>query len=231
MSKSSSSETSTEEIPAQLLPIEKNYESRLRTILTNIVKMLTERNLLKLENLDKNTKKITSIKTDDNIYRINLDLPENHVYGKNNNEMIIRIINQKIKNYSKTSTIAEFINQFKNHPKIIVVLSISTKIRQLIQNDKTSPFTEIFLEKELLINIVDHVSVPKHIVLSAEMSKKVLEDYHIKKKEIPKILLNDPISRYYNVKPGQIFKIIRPSETTCTAPYYRMVVKGLMKES
>lgn len=190
MSKNLSSETSTDntenEIPAQLLPIEKNYENKLKTILTNTVKMLTERNLLKSENFEKNIKKITSIKTDDNIYRINLDLPEDHIYGKNNNEMIIKMINQKIKNYSKTSPIAEFINQFKNTPKIIIVLLISSKTKQLIQNDKTAPFTEIFLERDLLINIVEHVSVPKHIVLSTEMANKVLNDYHIKKKKFLK---------------------------------------------
>ena len=42
-----------EQIVPQLLPIEKNSESRRITILTNIVNMLTERGLLNFDNKSK----------------------------------------------------------------------------------------------------------------------------------------------------------------------------------
>jgi DNA-directed RNA polymerase subunit H (RpoH/RPB5) len=36
----------------------------------------------------------------------------------------------------------------------------------------------------------------------------------------------DPVAKYYNMKPGEICKIIRPSKLTCDAPFYRIVIKS-----
>jgi len=82
------------------------------------------------------------------------------------------------------------------------------------------------MEKKLMIDIVSHISVPKHELLSLDDSKKVLEEYMVKKREMPKIYSGDPVSKYYNAKPNQIFRIIRPSETAGLGISYRLVVKG-----
>jgi DNA-directed RNA polymerase subunit H (RpoH/RPB5) len=43
---------------------------------------------------------------------------------------------------------------------------------------------------------------------------------------MPLIYTTDPVARYYNMKPDNICKIIRPSIMTCEAPFYRIVVKS-----
>jgi len=207
-----------------LLPIEKNSEAKKNTVLTNIIKMLTERKILDHNNLTKNITFATSIKSDDLIYKIPIDMENVHKH------YIVKFIHQKITSISKSSGIADFLNQYKNYPKIVVVSTISTKLLYGIKNDTNYLNTEIFLEKELMINIVDHVSVPKHYLLSEAELKSVLESYHAKRREIPEMLVTDPIARYYNAKVGEMFRIIRPSETAGEAPYYRLVVRGLIKE-
>lgn len=209
----------------QLLPIEINLDKRRIEILKNVVKMLTNRKLLKEENLSDNIKKITSIDSDDSLYNIKLDYPEIY-YPKNEHTktMFIKFINQKITGVTKTSIIGEFLISKKDHPKLVIVNSIATKAYEQVTHDYLH--TEVFLEKDLMIDIVSHISVPKHELLDQETSKQVFDEYNTKKREMPKIYLSDPISHYYNAKIGQIFSITRPSEVSCLAPYYRLVIKG-----
>lgn len=215
----------------QLLPIEKNNETKLHIVLTNIIKMLTERKLLDKNKLDQNIKNILSASSSDDIYKVPLDTP----YGTGADEsqyFIVKLIHQKITSISKSSGvgIVDFLYQYKTVPKIIVIKSINMKLLYSIKNDPSHPHTEIFLEKELMINIIDHISVPKHSLLSDNELKNVLDSYHAKRREIPEILVTDPISRYFNAKVGQLFRIIRPSETSGEAPYYRLVIRGIIKD-
>lgn len=214
-----------------LLPIEKNLESQKNTILTNLIKMITERGLLSEKNLDKNIKNIISMNTDDNIYKIPLDNGEKY-YGKDGTYMMVKLLSQKITSLSKASGISDFLNLYKSQPKIIIVASINPKIQYVVRTDtSTYTNTEIFLEKELLINIVDHVSQPKFILLNEEETKTVLDLYNAKRREMPKILISDPIAQYYNAKHGQLFRIIRPSETAGQVVTYRLVIKGQIKDN
>lgn len=219
-----------EKVVPQLLPIEKNNKTRVNIVLTNIVKMLTERKLLDISKQNDYIKRLIEEQTDDQTYKIDLDYPDQS--RKLNKMMIIRLVNQKITSISKSPAINELMITYKEHPKIIVVTSISQKSRYLIQSDPLSYHnTEIFLEKELLTNLVDHVSQPKYVLLSDAETTAVLSAYHTKRREVPKILLGEPISLYYNVRPGQMFRIIRPSETSGQGVSYRLVVKGQIKES
>ena len=186
----------------QLIPIEANSEYIKNSVLTNAMKMLTERKLLLKENLDKNIKKITSFQTDDFIYKVPLEdnIPKDHPH------IIIKILNQKITAVNRSSSIGEFLHQYKHEQKIVIVKSINNKARQFVVN--SYPYTELFLEKELMINIIEHISVPKHEVLSNEEAESLIEAYNTRKRDMPKIFTTDPIARYYNMQAGQICRIL-----------------------
>ena len=66
-------EQEKEQIVPQLIPIVKNTESVKNMVLTNIIKILTERKLLDKANIEKNIMNITENKPDNNIYKIALD--------------------------------------------------------------------------------------------------------------------------------------------------------------
>ena len=76
------------------------------------------------------------------------------------------------------------------------------------------------------INVTSHYLVPKHTKLSESEAKKFLEKYNISIKELPKILISDPAIANFDVKPGDIIKIDRASETAGKTVYYRGVING-----
>lgn len=222
----------------QLLPIEVNNETKKIRVLTNIIKMLTNRGLLNPSELDDNIKNILSIKSDDMVYKIDLPSPKSEKNTdkdsdkdktKNIDPYVIKILNQKITAVNKASGISDFLNKYKNYHKILVVNAINNKPIQHIYSHYAG--TEIFLEEELMINIVDHVSVPKHIVLTETEGAEVMKAYNAVKRNMPRILITDPVAKYYNMKVGQICKIIRFSETAGMEPYYRMVTGSLTSKS
>lgn len=79
--------------------------------------------------------------------------------------------------------------------------------------------------KRLQFNILKHVLVPNHIIISEEEVQDVMFKYNItNKNNFPDISRFDPVARVIGLRPGQVCKIIRPSKTAIEAPYYRICV-------
>lgn len=80
-------------------------------------------------------------------------------------------------------------------------------------------------------NVLNHELVPKHILLSEEEEKRVLEKLNIPKYSLPKIKKSDAAikalerSNKEEIQPGRIVKIIRKSETAGEFEAYRLVTE------
>ena len=74
------------------------------------------------------------------------------------------------------------------------------------------------------IDILQHKLVPHHEVLPKEEKDALLERLKVKESGMPKIFMSDPALAAAEVKPGDIIKITRKSQTAGTAVYYRIVV-------
>ena len=204
---------------SKIFQIEKNNEEIRRTVLTNVIHMLTERKLLNRENLSENINNLINTESDDLTYLIDISKNE-----EKKEKIALKLLNQKITAISKQSNISDFLNKYKDYHKIVVVKSISTKALQYILNNFSK--TEVFLEKDLMINLVDHIFVPKYELIDPDTEdyNKFCNIFFCKKRDIPRLPITDPVAKYYNLKRGNIVRVIRPSETTGYSSSYRLVI-------
>lgn len=177
-------------------------------ILLNVLKMLHRRKIIEDVNLYYNKIKDTLL---NNIFKITIpDNPEYNIY----------ILEGKISNISQNTNIYNYLIKNINLKKIIIGNFDSIKpIKQIINDFKN---TEFFFKEEMMEDLPSKIYIPEHILLSKHEKAELLSCYN--KEDIPKILINDTMSRYYKASVGDIFKIIRPSINNCYSIYYRKVI-------
>ncbi len=77
--------------------------------------------------------------------------------------------------------------------------------------------------KRLQFNILEHILVPSHRILSTPETIQIRTRYNIMHNgQFPDISRFDPVAQAIGIRPGQVCEIIRPSKTAINAPYYRI---------
>lgn len=211
--------TTEQAIQITSIPIEYSQTKQKNIVLENIIKMLIERGVIKPANYTSYADDvIKSVKDNDtcDIQIVHGEPDDSEIYK------IILLLDQKISTITKTSIIGEYIYKSPKEHKIIIVQDITQRARLSIQ--QSFPLVEVFLKRELMFNLIESIYVPKHILLSNDDASRFISEYGVQKKELPRIFISDPVARYYHAKIGQIFQIIRPSETSGFSNYYRIVV-------
>ena len=98
--------------------------------------------------------------------------------------------------------------------------NIKKLLLELYQNN--NKFINIYNLNNYLFNILEHVLVPPHRILSAQEKQKIYIKYNISNdSELPEISRFDPVAQALGMKPGEICEIIRPSPTSIESYYYR----------
>jgi len=79
--------------------------------------------------------------------------------------------------------------------------------------------------KCLQYNILKHVLVPDHVIMTEEEVTDIMKRYNITNKvQFPDISRFDPVARAICLRPGQVCHIVRPSKPAIITDYYRICV-------
>ena len=74
------------------------------------------------------------------------------------------------------------------------------------------------------MDVHDHKLVPEHTIMDEEAIQNVLEEYNIKRTDLPKIKRRDP-ALPEGATVGDVIRIERESRTTDRAIVYRLVIE------
>jgi len=75
-----------------------------------------------------------------------------------------------------------------------------------------------------MVDVSQHTLVPEHTVMDEDDLDGVLEEYDIKRTDLPKITRSDP-ALPEDAEIGDVIRIVRDSRTTDQAVVYRLVVE------
>ena len=195
---------------------------KLYRVWKTLNKMMEDRGYSKNDN--------SNLKYDEFIAKLNIDKKMYGIFAKvdpADPDNIIRtyyeyIPNPKI-NMENIKDFFELMKESKVNSGIILLSGkLSQQAKQKLSEINTQLQVEMFSLNELVVNITEHELVPKHILLTPEEKKKLLERYRIKDSQLPKILSTDPVARYLGLTRGQVVKIVRVSETAGRYITYRI---------
>lgn len=92
-------------------------------------------------------------------------------------------------------------------------------------HDSRGIYVVIHNIKRLQYNILKHKMVPKHEILTEIQTVDLVKKYNLKTvKQLPEISRFDPVSLMICMRPGQVCKIYRKSQTSVESDYYRVCV-------
>ncbi|KAI9633600.1 DNA-directed RNA polymerases ii 24 kda polypeptide [Dioszegia hungarica] len=105
---------------------------------------------------------------------------------------------------------------------IIYAEKLSSVARKTMQEMASEYHVEEFPEAELLVNITKHFLVPKHQIMAPSEKAELIKKYRLKETQLPRIMVTDPVAKYYGMRRGQVMKIERASETAGRYITYRI---------
>ena len=121
----------------------------------------------------------------------------------------------------------------KRNTKTVILILIGSEVPALqkivnsyynySKREKKNVYVQIFEIKKLCFNILKHSLVPKHeVITEEEFINEVQNVYKINSKsQLPGIKRDDPVAKYIGIRPEQVCRITRPSESSGVYICYR----------
>lgn len=151
-----------------------------------------------------------------------------YLENKNNKILIKFIVNQKLRINNLTNLVEDIITTQLSENDTLIIITHDKITNEIFDEyletiyQKHNIFIQLFWIETLMVNITHHKLVPNHSIVSNEEKEQLLQKYNlVSHSQLPIIMKNDPVAKYYGGKRGDVFKIIRPSETAGEYVTYR----------
>jgi len=191
-----------------------NKNDKIQTVIKTLCRIISERKYSN-KSVKELFEKLKPLINDDQL-----------VFTIDDKKFGIKFISTFLTTIKKETSIENFLDKNSDVHKFVIINRLSDRaIKQILEHKNT----EVFTMDELLIVVIDHYLVPQHILLSPEEKENYLTTFNHQIRDMKKILLNDPIAKFYGAKVGDMFKIIRPSITAGKDIDYRIVIPGEIK--
>ena len=134
-------------------------------------------------------------------------------------------------NKIRPNILREYIQQIKEeylpNPEDQLIIVLKHKLNNTLLNipkDTQFKFVQLFWMKHLFFNITKYDLVPKFERIPDNEVVILLKKLHITSKlQLPVMLTDDPISKYYAYTPGTVCKITRKSPAAGESIHYRCI--------
>jgi DNA-directed RNA polymerase subunit H (RpoH/RPB5) len=84
-------------------------------------------------------------------------------------------------------------------------------------------FIQLFGIRNLLFNVMDHYTVPEHVIINKKEQEELFIKFNIKENSnYPTIRREDPVAKMIGLKPGEICKIKKPTSSNIYSYTYRL---------
>ena len=193
-----------------LTSVEYSIKETNQIICKNILKMFNRRNMINnIDEVELNDDSIAANK----IIKIKLS---------NGNNALLYIVNDKVTSITQNSPIDEFLSSNTNLQKFVIIKDPSKKtFKQILEN---YPNSEMFFQHEMMEDIPSKDIIPDHHLLQPSDRDELLQQIDIK--NLKKIYTTDMMSRYFDAKVNDIFRITRSNVTSGHGIDYRVVIPG-----
>ncbi|KAK8790650.1 hypothetical protein WA588_002399, partial [Blastocystis sp. NMH] len=158
----------------------------------------------------------------------NMTIPARRIDSDDDNDRIvvffIRGNDKKINGKEFEAKVAQMAT---DHVKRVILVfggELTSDAKKKLSSSSTPDMiVEGFLEDELVVDITEHELVPEHQLLTPVEKTNLLKQYGLEERQLPRIQKSDPIARYFGAQRGQVFRIVRKSETAGKYVTYRIV--------
>lgn len=200
----------------EYFPITKTEIDSSKIIIKNVITMLGNRIYINADGEKKpllSANKVLKQMEDqgDYTYTFKVDNGDNYV---------IKIFFYAITSIIKQPAMNDFLKDYTLYKKIIVAEDYTSKISDYANANQAQIFTVSSMQEDL----ISHKYQPRYELLTPTEMLLVKKEYNITDYTTKKILKNDPVTRYFGLKKGDIIRIIRGSPVSGETIDYRIVV-------
>jgi len=210
------------------MDFENIYKSR-----SHVLKMLRLRGF-ETKSYDNQTKEELNILFQNHSKKMNSEVDSLDIYIEGENKILVKyILSDKCRAKIVEKVVENIYSDLLSNEDTCIIISkdkitykgsMEEYVNKVYNN--LNRFIQVFWLKELLFDITEHELVPEYKILDDSGKKAVMDKYFVEEdKQLPYVLVSDPVARFYGVKVGELVEITDYSESNGKNKTYRLCVQ------